>query len=338
MELDLDRDMRSLAVPGLSAAVVAHGAVVCAPVAGTADTDRGIRVTPDTVFSWASVSKTVTATALMQLFDRGLFELDDDISDYLSFPVRIPRCLDLPVTFRQLLTHTSGIKDSKVYDSLYVDGDSPIPLGEFIEDYLAVGGRYYNRRKNFRRHCPGSVSEYSNIAVGAIGRLVEVLSGLPFARYVTDHIFDPLGMTNTSFTLDGLDRAQIALPDGNGPLQGFPTFPDGTMRSSPSNLAKFLIAYMRGGRYDGGEILTRATVEEMLRPQTPLDPAQGLIWYSERFGKEILWGHNGDDPGISANMFFHPESEFGVLLVANGEWRHDARRTMRKLLGYAREH
>ena len=118
MELDLDRAVRSLRVPGLSAAVVAHGEVVCAPVAGMAATDRGVPVIPDTVFTWASVSKTVTATALMQLFDRGLFELDDDISDYLAVPVRIPGCPGLPVTFRQLLTHTSGIKDSKVYDAL----------------------------------------------------------------------------------------------------------------------------------------------------------------------------------------------------------------------------
>jgi hypothetical protein len=62
-----------------------------------------------------------------------------------------------------------------------------------------------------------------------------------------------------------------------------------------------------------------------------------LMWYAERVGKKTLWGHNGDDPGISANMFFHPESGTGVLLAANGEWRNDARRTMRRLLQYARE-
>lgn len=335
MELDLNRDVRDLRVPGLSAAIVKHGEVVCAPVAGMADTDRDVPVTRDTVFTWASVSKTVTATALMQLFDRGLFELDDDISEYLSFAVRIPTCPDRPVTFRQLLTHTSGIKDSKIYKALYVEGDSPIPLGEFIEGYLAVGGKYYNRTKNFRSRCPGSVSEYSNIGAGLIGHLVQVLSGERFDQYVADHVFAPLGMANSSFTLSGLDLDLLARPGGNGPLQGFPTYPDGTLRSPPDQLARFLIAYMQGGTYGGREILRPPTVEAMLSRQTPLDHDQGLIWYRQDFGK-TLWGHAGDDPGISANMFFHRKSGTGVLLAANGEWRKDARWPMRRLLRYAR--
>lgn len=330
--MDLSRDLQRLRVPGLSAAVVREGTIVSTPVAGIADVTRNQAVTRDTVFTWASVSKIVTATALMQLFEEGKFGLDDDVGEYVGFPVRAPSCPQVPVTFRQLLTHTSAIRDSALYDSLYVEGDSPIPLGEFVRAYLVPGGRYYHRKRNFRSRCPGTVYEYSNIGAGLIGHLVEVLSGVPFERYVTDHIFGPLGMSDTSFRLTDLDLSMIALPDGTGPLQGFPTFPDGTLRSSPSNLAKLLIAYMQEGCYRGRQILRPETVGEMLSNQTQLDSSQGLIWHTETFSKITMWGHAGDDPGISSNMFFDPLSKTGVLLVANGEWKHDARRTMRRLL------
>jgi CubicO group peptidase (beta-lactamase class C family) len=336
--IDLTGDLRALRVPGLSAVVVKNGEIVCTAVAGTADINSHLPVTPDTVFTWASVSKTVTAAALMQLFEQGRFRLDDDIGEHLGFQVRIPACPNARVTFRHLLTHTSGIKDSKIYDALYVDGDSPIPLAEFIPGYLAVGGKHYRPRKNFRSRCPGTIYEYSNIGAGAIGYLVEVMSGVPFEQYVAEHIFTPLGMTNTSFRLSDLERSSIALPNGTGPLQGFPTFPDGTLRSSPSHLGKFLIAHMNGGACGDRRILEPATVREIFRNQTAVDSSQGLIWHTMSFGGNTLWGHSGDDPGISSNMFFDPATRIGVLLVANGEWKHDARRTMRRLFEHAASH
>ncbi|MGY1623361.1 serine hydrolase domain-containing protein [Geodermatophilus sp. SYSU D00965] len=336
--MDLKRERKELGVPGLSAAVVRSGQVLCTPVAGWADTVRKRRVTTETVFTWASVSKTVTATALLQLYEQGRFDLDDDVGAHLDFEVRIPSCPESPVTFRQLLCHTSGIRDSKLYGRSYVEGDSPVPLGTFLRSYLSQGGEYFDPKKNFRSRCPGTVVEYTNIGAGLIGHLVAVLSGAPFEEYVARHVFGPLGMRNTSFRLADLDRSMIALPGGKGPLQGFPTFPDGTLRSSPSNLAKFLIAVMQGGSYGGSRILEPTTVALMLRSQTPLDPCQGLIWYAERLGKRTLWGHVGDDPGVSATMFFDPVTETGVLLAANGEWRDEAWPTVRRLLRWAREH
>jgi CubicO group peptidase (beta-lactamase class C family) len=145
-------------------------------------------------------------------------------------------------------------------------------------------------------------------------------------------------MTNTSFRLSDLERSSIALPNGTGPLQGFPTFPDGTLRSSPSHLGKFLIAHMNGGACGDRRILEPATVREIFRNQTAVDSSQGLIWHTMSFGGNTLWGHSGDDPGISSNMFFDPATRIGVLLVANGEWKHDARRTMRRLFEHAASH
>ena len=333
--IDLSVDREELGVPGLSAAIVKNGRVVATPVAGTADTGRGVPVTPETVFTWASVSKTVTATALMQLFDRRLFTLDDDIGPYLGLHVRVPACPRMPITFRHLLTHTSGIRDSKIYPSLYVDGDSPVELGEFVIGYLTVSGNYY-RRGNFRKCCPGTIYDYSNVGAGVVGHLVELISQVPFDRRVVEAVFAPLGMTDTSFRLADLDRSNLALPGGAGIPQGFPTFPDGTLRSPPRELAKFLVAYMQGGTYRGQKILKRRTVAMMLRNQSRVTSGQGLIWYSKKVAGTRMWGHTGDDPGISSAMFLHTRSAIGVLLVANGEWKHGARRTIRKLVHYAK--
>jgi len=336
-DIDLFADREELGVPGLSAAIVKNGRVVATPVAGTADARQGRQVTPETVFTWASVSKTVTATALMQLFDEKLFALDDDIGPHLGFDVRIPACPREPVTFRHLLTHTSGIRDSKIYDSLYVEGDSPVGLGEFITGYLTVAGKYYHPR-NFRKCCPGTVYDYSNIGAGVVGRLVEVISGVPFDRRVADAVCAPLGMVDTSFRLADLDRSIPALPGGDGPPQGFPTFPDGTLRSPPRELAKFLIAYTLGGTYCGRKVLKRTTVRTMLRNQSKVTSGQGLMWYTKKIAGNCMWGHDGDDPGISSAMFFDPRTAIGVLLAANGEWRHGARKTMRKLVHCARSY
>src|SRR5712675_1456396 len=112
---DLTRQLRTLDVPGLAAAVVKNGRIVCTATAGLANIEENRPVTPDTLFLIASVSKTITATAVMQLYDERKFQLDDDINRYLPFTVRIPASPSAPITFRQLLNHTSSIKDNTTY-------------------------------------------------------------------------------------------------------------------------------------------------------------------------------------------------------------------------------
>jgi CubicO group peptidase (beta-lactamase class C family) len=332
-KIDLTSDLKTLKVPGLSAAIVKNGKVVCTAVAGMADTSQNKPVTPDTAFLWASVSKTVTATALMQLFDQGKFKLDDDISKFIGFPVQIPSCPGTPVTFRQLLTHSSSIVDNDtVIDSVMTpQGDPTVPLADLVKGYLTLGGKYYNST-NFASGCPGTSNSYSNMGATIIGYLVQVMSGTDFYHYTKAHIFTPLGMTNTSFRLADMDQSLIALPKGNGPHYGEGDFPDGMVRTSPSQLGKFLAAYMQGGQYNGQQILKSTTVQEMLKNQTSLDSTQGLIWYSDSsFSGSTAWGHNGSDTGAASNMFFDPATRIGVLLVANGTWKGDAPATMRKL-------
>ena len=328
---DLASELAASKVPGLSAGIVKKGRLACTAVAGQADIEANRPVTPDTVFAWASVSKTITAAATMILVDEGKVALDDDIDGYLPFSARNPGCPAQPITVRQLLTHTSSIIDNlPTYEASYTIGDSPIALGDFVEGYVVPGGAYYDAAGNFASQCPGEVNEYSNVAVGLLGFVVERIAGVPFDQFCRERIFEPLGMDETSFRLADLDVDRVAMPyDGDSPASfvahghnGFPTYPDGLLRTSVPHLARFLAMFAELGEYEGTRILGEGTAAEMRKVQIPdLDDTQGLIWFYDDYGSRTgLLGHDGDDPGTSSLMFFDPANGDGAILVANGFW------------------
>ena len=329
---DLGPELARLIVPGLSAGIIKDGKLVCTAVAGLADIEGNRPVTPDTVFAWASVSKTVTSVTLMSLFDEGKLRLDDPIDAHVSFRVRAPACASTPLTLRHLLTHTSSIIDGDAYDDSYADGDSPIALGDFLRSYLVAGGARYDAADNFGPGCPGTAYEYSNVATALAAYAAESITKVPFDQLARERVFQPLGMNETSFRLRDLDLSRVARPyERTGttftaiPHIGYPTYPDGLVRTSVPQLARFLAMFSNGGELDGKRILAASTVAEMQKLQVPaLDDSQGLIWYFDTFGTRTVLGHDGADPGTSGHMYFDPKDGAGVLLVANGEWDDDA--------------
>jgi len=344
----LASQLQRLDVPGLAAAIVKNGRLVCTGVAGMANIEQNKPVTADTLFMFASVSKVITATALMQLYEQGKFQLDDDVNRYLPFRVSIPESPASPITFRQLLTHTASIRDNGTYINCplscdygselgeYVTrgADSPISLADFTRGYFTPGGPYYDADDNFDSDEPGTSSEYSNMGIVLAGYLVEVIGGIPFDKYCKDHIFTPLGMSKTSWRLAGIDQSILAMPYDKSSSRfvpygqfGEPDYPDGMLRTSVSEFARFMIAYMQGGLFEGRQILKASTVKEMLKNQTPLDPSQGLGWFSRTISRSSyswqVWGHDGADNGAGARMWFDPIKKVGVILVTNGIWDDD---------------
>ena len=329
---DLTKYLGKLKVPGLAAAVVKDGRIVCTAGAGMADIERRRSVSEDTIFLIASVSKTVTATALMQLHERGAFQLDDDINPHLPFDIDHPGSARPPISFRQLLTHTASIRDNdKFIDGAVTMGaDSPISLGSLTRGYLAANGPFYDPKKNFEGVAPGTKNRYSNMGITLAGYLVEVISGTTFDAYCRAHIFAPLGMTRTSWRLAEVDLSLLAVPydrTSSGFVAyeqyGEPNYPDGMLRTSVVELGKFLIAIMQGGTYNDTQILRSDTVEEMLKRQTKLDKSQGLVWFKEKIAGRTVWGHDGSDDGASATMWFDRKRNQGVILMANGEWKRE---------------
>jgi len=232
------------------------------------------------------------------------------------------------ITFRQLLTHTSSIRDNwNVLGLLYVEGDSPIPLGTFLEDYLTPDGAWYNASGNFLTSAPGTIADYSNVGATLAGYLVESITGTPFDEYCEQSLFAPLQMDGAGWHLADVDLASLAVPYrwAGGQYHpyahyGYPDYPDGALRCDVDELSHFLIAFIEDGTWGTETILAPATVEEMRTVQFPaLDASQGLIWYYKSLVLQTLLGHNGGDDGASTDMFYRPDDGIGVIVLTNGD-------------------
>ena len=331
----LDHAVRELMsagrLPGLSAAVVRGSEVVWSRAWGLANIAAGRRVTPDTLFMLASVSKTVIATAVLQAIEEDLFELDTDVNDVLPFSVRNPVHPGVPITVRELLTHTSSIRDNwnLLIDS-YVEGDAAMELGRFLRRYLAPGGVDL-APNNYYAFGPGRSYRYANVGASLAAYLVEAASGIGFDTWCERRIFAPLGMDRAGWHLAGLPRRDVAMPYGWAGAKntyvpygqyGYPDYPDGALRTTASQLARHLAMVMNGGSWHGHRLLSAATIRELRRDQIPdLEPDQGLIWFGLQRAGRSLFGHDGGDDGVATVCFFDPEADVGVVALANGNWR-----------------
>lgn len=199
-------------IPGMSISVAKNENIIWNKHFGYANIEEDILVNDNTMFILSSVSKTITATALMLLYENNLFLLEDDINDYLPFEVNHPTYPSLPITFKMLLSHTSGIRDNWNFMPYY-NGDSPISLSSYLNQYFDPQGQFYDQSMNFINAVPGFNFNYSNIGAALIGLLVEEISNQSFNEYCNENIFIPLGMNNTYWLLSEIeDTSQIAIP------------------------------------------------------------------------------------------------------------------------------
>ena len=336
--------METAHIPGLGICVVRGERIAWSKGYGWANIEQRMAMTPDSLMNIASVSKTVTATALMQLWESGKFQLDEDVNSHLPFRVKNPFHPEDDITFRQLLTHTSSIKDGSAYGKSYTCGDPAKPLGSWLKDYLTPEGALYRKEESYSDWKPGEKFDYTNVGFGLAGYLVEIISGMPFVEYCKARIFKPLRMDETSWLIADLPRAKQAVPytyisegkargqlleehprsAGTLPREGyigncfysFPNLPDGLVRTSVNQLARFVIVWLNRGVSGGTRVLRADTVAEMLREQFP--KLQGLAWRAEKSpGGDLVWGHGGADPGVSTTVRFRLSDKKGVLLFAN---------------------
>lgn len=334
-ELDrvIEQRMREGGMVGVGAAIIVDKRLVWTKGYGFADRDRAIAFTPDTVMNIGSISKTVTGVALMRAVQEGKLSLDQDINAYLPFKVVNPSFPDVPITLRQLATHTSSIVDRwSVYERTYhYGGDSPEPLASFLADYF-VPGRSRYAQENFLQARPGTRREYSNIGAGLAGYIVERAVGERLDVYTRQQVFAPLGMRSTAWFLPDVPaqrHAQLYVAQ-NGlsipiPLYGGTTYPDGGVRTSVADLSRFFLALLNDGAYDGARILDRRSVQEMLRFQYTtankpdnVDLAQknsGIFWSTKYDVTRI--GHGGSDPGVKTEMLSDLDKRIGLIFFTN---------------------
>ncbi len=315
-------------ISGLSAILIKDGEIKWKGNYGLANRELNTPVSDATIYMLASVSKTITATALMQLYEDGLFNLDDDINLYLPFSVRNPDYPDSVITIRHLLTHTSSIRDN--WNELpYSEGDPTISLADFMYDYLSVNGANYYPALNFYNYPPQAQYNYCNVSAALCGYLVETITGTPFNEYCNENIFEPLCMENTGWFLYELDTNLIARPysyfsgdyEDQG-LYGYADYPDGQLRTTAVSLAKFLFMNLNDGSFDGTQILQSSTIDLMRTDQFPaLMAQQGLIWYYYT-DNGTWWGHNGGDAGVSTDMYLNEQTNTGLIVLTNSDEDH----------------
>jgi CubicO group peptidase (beta-lactamase class C family) len=306
-------------IPAMGVLVFNKDAVLYEKYLGVPDRNSSAALTDEHLFLLASISKTITATALMQLYDQGLFGLDDPINNYLPFDVTVPGH-STPITFRMLLTHTSGIADGPALDNHYYYGqDSPVELAAFMESYLTPGGSNYDADENFHDFTPGTEHEYSNEGAALIAVLVESISGTEFNTYCKQNIFLPLGMLDTYWSLDEITQPIVVPYDYvSGDYESydhytFTDYPNGGLRSTPRDLHRFLLVYMQAN----STLLATSTVNSMLSPQIPdIDEEVGLHFFilDDEYD---LWGHDGGEKGVATIMAWNKQNGNGAIILTN---------------------
>jgi len=308
----LEAELRERRVPGAVLVVVQRGKVAFARGFGLANVERGTPVDPErTLFRVASVSKLFTATAALQLVERGALGLDDDVNQHLR-AFRIPAAFGEPVRVRHLLTHTAGFDDRLM--GMAAAGDAP---REPLQAHLA-------RRMPGRVFPPGRFVSYSNYGMALLGAVVEEVSGQPFETYVQEHILAPLGMTRSSFDPGPELRADLATGyflAGGAPrplaFDRLHVAPAGGLVATGRDMGRFLLAQLAGGALEGKRILRAGTLAEMHRQQFSHDPALpgiGFGFMERRHGPWRSLEHAGNWGGFASLLFLLPEADFGFFL------------------------
>ncbi len=324
----IQSQMNQEELPGVSTVIVKDGQIVWIESYGFANIANNVAVEDTTVFLLASISKVFTATAAMHAHENGQLNINNDIDNYLPWAFNVPDYPNQAVTTKHLLTHTaSTYDDTEVTIDYYGYPDPTLSLADCMEGYFSVGGVDYNDYWNFLQSPPGSTYEYSNMGTALLGYVVETATGTLFDTYCDNTIFDPLGMNKTAWFYADFDPADVATPyqftGGNYvpyPQYGFADYPNGQLRSTVTDLSKFMIAYLNGGTLGTNSILSPATINDMWTPQIPSIKAnQGFMWYQEAFGTATLWGHNGGEDGVSTEMYLDPVNEIGICVLTNGE-------------------
>jgi CubicO group peptidase (beta-lactamase class C family) len=292
-------------IAGATVAVVKDGKLLFAKGYGFADVQNKKPVSPqETLFRPGSISKLFTWTAIMQLYEQGKLDLDHDINEYLDF--KIPDAFGKPITLKNVMTHTPGFEE-QIKDLFDTKPVSP-NLGQYLKTHIPA-----------RIYPPGTVPAYSNYATAVAGYIVERVSGRPFEQYVAENIMRPLKMTHSTFS-QPLPQELAPLMSGGyrlgsdsaGPFEIVNPFPAGSLSSTASDMAQFMMAHLQDGQLGDARILKPETARLMHSRLFGLDDGANAMCYGfyeeTRNGHRII-GHGGD------TVFFH--SDLHLVLDQN---------------------
>ena len=322
----IDQIILEKRLPGLAVGIVRDQEFVWSAGFGHADLETKRRPDKDTISRVASITKTFTATAIMQLRDDGLLTLDDSLVEYLpEFSAVNPRADTVEgVTIRRLLAHRSGLVT-----------ESPFPCWDALE---------FPSREAMLAALPqteiviaqDSAFKYSNLAFGLLGEVISRLSGRPYFEYMQAEILKPLGLTSSVFELTEALRRRMAIGYSRShyadefpkapyaPLNGVAAC--GQLHSTVADLAKWVSLQFRTGATErsGEQVLRGNSIEEMHRPHY-MEPDWSfgycLGWRARRLGEHVYHEHGGGIHGFASQIMFSKPHRLGVIALAN-VWPH----------------
>lgn len=327
-EAEIAQAMKDLEAAGLSVAVVKENKLVYTHSFGLKNIENNIPLSENDIFRIASISKSFSATSIMQLVEKGKFSLEDDFSDLVGFKVRNPKFPNTIITLKMVLSHRSSVNDSQGYFNLDVINPAKNPDWE----------------KCYNNYEPGQGYEYCNLNFNMVGTIIEKYSGERFDQYVKHHILDPLGIYG-GYCVDSLDKSKfttiyeysnakkalVSSPAAYAPrseeirnyTMGYSTpilSPTGGMKISATDLAKYMTMHMNFGKYPGGKrIISKKSSRTM---QTKLSDAENyglaLLTNDKLIAGKTLVGHTGSAYGLYSMMFFDPKEKFGIVAITNG--------------------
>ena len=330
LEPEIQRTLLAGNIPSASIALVENDRVIWSSAYGYSNLWARTPATTSTVYLIGSTFKTMSTYALFQQMEQGKFKLDDPVNKYLGDIKIQGEDPQHPITFRHLLTHTSGLATD--FGPFPVWGDTVPPS---LEDYL---------RKSLKVERPPMTKvEYSNTAFTLVGYLVQKFSGVPFKKYIQEQIFTPMEMTSTAFEPRPDMEERLAIPyvvdEKTGSQVGTvrmkaSVWPAGLVYGTVLNQANWLICNLNGGVFKGKRLISEQTLEQMMTRQ--FDQFKGGIegiWGNETAGFGLTWwtevrdgdryfAHSGSVPGYTAFLLGNRDRKLGFAILTNGNRAH----------------
>ncbi|MGD8538662.1 MAG: serine hydrolase domain-containing protein [Candidatus Aminicenantes bacterium] len=330
MNLEIRKTILQGKIPSVTVALVSGYEVVWTGSAGYSNLWAQTPAVPSTVYLIGSTFKTMSMFAFLQQMEQGKFKLDDRVNDYLEefeIPEEDP---GNPVTFRHLLTHTSGLPEA--YGAHLVWGTT-VPAS--LKDYLSSSLKL--------QHPPVTKVVYSNMAYTLIAYLIAKFSGESYDKYIQEHIFNPLEMNDTAFMPrpDMEERLSIPYIVDRKTRHHVPTtrtkadvWPAGVVYGTVLDQANWLIANLNRGVFKGHRLISEETFQEVMTRQYdqfagPIargwlneTTGYGLTWWiSERNGDK-LFAHSGSVSGYTAFLVGNLDKKTGFAILTNGHRSH----------------
>ena len=320
-------------IPGITIAVTVDQDIVYANGFGVTNVDSKKKLEPKNTFHIASVSKTFTATAVMQLHEKGKIDINKPLITYLPyFNLKDERYKD--ITIKQMLNHTSGMPDVDDYE-----------WEKAVSDEGAAERYVRSLSDSVLISKPGTEFHYSNIAFDIMADLIAKVSGMSFEKYVKENILTPLEMKESSFYYPEIKKSLRTSPHIGNPPKVLPVYPYNRMHAPSSTLntnvlemSHWAIANMYNGEYKNTQILSPETHLMMMTPTFIRNKDQnisiGLSWFMYPYKGMTNYEHGGSDDGYRSLLTLIPEKKTGIIILSNIETirMYDTRNKIRDIL------